>query len=133
MVPVEVRRVDFDSRDAPGCDAQADDDPVEGVRVVAAGFPPVVPGAGVDEVARFADRGGGREEVGGGGEPFVGEGEDAGAEGRGDEVWDVLVRGVVRVGGQNWEGATWSGFFMGRRGWERVKAVNWATYQCTLT
>lgn len=49
-------------------------------------FPAIVPGSGEDEDAWFADGGCGGSEVGGFGEPFVGEGEDAGAEGFGEEI-----------------------------------------------
>ena len=51
-------------------------------------FPAVVPGACIGEDAGFADGWGWCGEVVGGGEPFVGESEDAGAEGFGDEVWE---------------------------------------------
>lgn len=80
VVAVEVRRVDFDAGDAAGGDAEADDDPVEGLGVVTPRFPAVVPGACVDEVAGFADWGCGCDEVGGAGEPFVAEGEDGGTK-----------------------------------------------------
>lgn len=49
-------------------------------------FPAIVPGTSENEDAWFADGWGGRGEVGGFSEPFVGEGEDAGAEGFGEEV-----------------------------------------------
>ena len=50
-------------------------------------LPAVIPGAGFDEVARPADGFGRVEEVGGRGEELVREGEDAGGQERGDEVW----------------------------------------------
>lgn len=49
-------------------------------------LPAIVPSTGVGEDTDFADWRGRRCEVLGGGEPFVGEGEDAGAEGFVDEV-----------------------------------------------
>ena len=50
------------------------------------GLPAIVPSSCVGEDAGFADGRFGVVEVLGGGEPFVGEGEDAGAEGAVDEV-----------------------------------------------
>jgi hypothetical protein len=88
LVAVEERRIDFDAFDFAGSDAKAEDDPVERLGIVAPGFPAVVPGSGVCEDARFADGRFGVVEVLGGGEPFVGEGEDAGAEGAVDEVFE---------------------------------------------
>lgn len=55
---------------------------------MATGFPAVVPGAGVGEDAWLANWWGRGREVGGGGEPFVREGEDAGAEGFAYQVWE---------------------------------------------
>lgn len=52
-------------------------------------LPAIVPGSGFDEDAWTSDGREGVEEVGGGGEEFVRLVEDAGGEGRGDEVWRV--------------------------------------------
>ena len=60
-------------------------------------LPPIVPSSCIREDARFADGCGGGGEVVGGGEPFVGEGEDAGAEGFGDEVFFERFEGSVNV------------------------------------
>ena len=76
VVPVEEGGVDFYAGDAARGDAQAEHHPVGGLGVVAAGFPAIVPGAGVGEDARFADGGCGCDEVLCGGEPLVGGGED---------------------------------------------------------
>ena len=81
MVAGEESGVDFNAGDCPGCYAEADDDPVEGLGVVATGFPAVVPGAGEDEFGSVLDGGLGVDEVGGVGEPFVGAGEDLATEG----------------------------------------------------
>lgn len=89
MVAVKVRRVDLEAAELAARDAELDDDPVEGLRVVAARLPAVVPRAGVREDAGLAYGRGRRREVLGRGEPFVGDGEDFGAEGLGDEVWMV--------------------------------------------
>lgn len=86
VVAGEEGGVDLDAGDDSRGDAEADDHPVEGRGVVAARFPAVEPGAGVDHFAGFVDGGLGVEEVGGWGEVFVGEGEDFAAEGGGDEV-----------------------------------------------
>jgi len=55
---------------------------------MSAGFPAIVPGAGGDVNVRAVDRGFGFYKVRGVGEELVGEGEDAGAEGGGGEVWE---------------------------------------------
>ena len=49
-------------------------------------FPAIIPGTGVGEDTRLADRRGWSCEVLGGREPFVGEGQDAAAKGFVDEV-----------------------------------------------
>ena len=86
LIPIKKRRINLHTFYAPARYTKAEDDPVEGLRVVAPSLPAIVPGSGVGEDARFADRGCGRREVLGGCEPFVGEGQDAGSEGFGDEV-----------------------------------------------
>ncbi len=58
------------------------------------GLPAIVPSARFDKDARAADGRGGVNEVGGRGEELVGEGEDAGGEGGGDEVCGSLVVGL---------------------------------------
>ena len=87
LVAVEEGRVDFDALDFTGSDAEAEDYPVEGLGVVASCLPAVVPCSCVGEDTWFADGRLGVVEVLCGGEPFVGEGEDAGAEGA---VYEVL-------------------------------------------
>ena len=86
VVAVEEGGVDFDAFDLAAGDAEADDDPVKGGLVVAAGLPAVVPGAGVGEHARLADGRRGRGEVLSGREPFVGERQDAGAKRFGNQI-----------------------------------------------
>ena len=81
MVAGEKSGVDFNSRDGAGCHAETDDNPVEWLGVVTAGFPAVVPGTGEDEFGSVLDGGLGVDEVGGVGEPFVGAGEDLATEG----------------------------------------------------
>lgn len=87
LVAVEEGRVDFDAVDFAGSDAEAEDYPVEGLGVVASCLPAVIPCSCVGEDAWFADGRLGVVEVLCGGEPFIGEGEDAGAEGA---VYEVL-------------------------------------------
>ena len=60
VVAVEEGGVDFHAADDAACDAEFDDDPVVGGGVVAAGFPAVEPGAGVNVVVLAANGGGGR-------------------------------------------------------------------------
>lgn len=90
MVAGEVGRVDLDAVHGARGDAQPDDDPVEGLRVVPARLPAVVPGARVHHLARLADGRRGREEVRSLGEPLVREAEDLSSQGGGDEIC-VLV------------------------------------------
>jgi hypothetical protein len=102
LVAVEERRIDFDSFDFAGSYTEAEDDPVERLGIVAPSFPAVVPGSCVCENAWFADGRFGVVEVLCGGEPFVGEREDAGAEGAVDEVLNVLdwvVAAIIRIDG----------------------------------
>lgn len=87
VVAREVGRVDLDAVDGARGDAQPDDDPIEGLRVVPARLPAVVPGARVHHLARLADGWRGREEVGGLCEPLVREAEDLPAEGGRDEIY----------------------------------------------
>lgn len=79
MVTAEEGSVDFDAGDGAGGDTQADDGVVEGLGVVAAGLPAVVPRAGEDELGFVLDGWLGVYQVGGVGEPFVGAGEDGAA------------------------------------------------------
>ena len=86
MIAVEEGGVDFHTLNETGGHAERDYHPVERVGVVAAGFPPVVPGSGGDVNAGAVDWGSGIYEVGSVGEELVGAGEDAGPEGGGGEV-----------------------------------------------
>ena len=81
VVAVEECRVDFYACNLAACCAQADDDPVCGLSVVAPCLPAIVPGAGVHEDAGPRDGCGFCGEVLGGGEPFVAKGDNLGAEG----------------------------------------------------
>lgn len=76
MVAREEGGVDFDAGYGPRGDAEPNDGPVEGVGVVPARFPPVVPGAAVDEFGSVLDGWLGVNQICGVGEPFVGGGED---------------------------------------------------------
>jgi hypothetical protein len=95
VVAIEVRRVYFDALDFARSYAQAQDNIIVFCSVVAAGFPAIIPGTGEDEDAWFANWRGGCGEVGGFGEPFVAEGEDAGAERFGEKIYKGGTKLVV--------------------------------------
>ena len=90
VVAVEEGCVDFDAVHAAAGYAEPEHDPVEGLRVVAAGLPPVVPRACVREDAGFAYGWCWGDQVGCCCEPLVAEAEDLRAECGRDEVWFLL-------------------------------------------
>ncbi|KAL1979121.1 hypothetical protein VTN96DRAFT_6765 [Rasamsonia emersonii] len=98
VVPDKVGRVDLDALDGAARNAQLDHDPVVWFRVVPPRLPPVVPGACVHEHPRPVDGRGGREQVRGRGEVFIGAGEHDGVEGGRSEVGGTGEDGVDLVG-----------------------------------
>lgn len=86
MIAIEERGVELHAAYETGGDTEGDYHPVIGLRIVSAGLPSIVPRTGGNVDIGAVDGGFGVDEVGGVGEEFVGEREDAGADGGGGEV-----------------------------------------------
>ncbi len=80
LITIEERCIDLNASDSSRCNTQPNHHPIEGLGVVPASLPAIVPCACVGKYAGLVDWCGRCGEVVGGGKPFVGKREDAGAE-----------------------------------------------------